>query len=172
MLFFPIDQKLLLQQKTNKNAATTKQKKHFSPSLYKYINNEKKRKSQHLIIQKRCSKSSSMVMDVKELDLSIGSVATKTGLQKVELSKDIQNKSNEANILIDYMRDISEQQSSASPQHRVMTTMNPSTKDRLKKNLETFSRYKNPKSVSSLTPQDPSASLLFVNPKLFVPVHT
>ena len=125
------------------------------------------------INQKRCSQSNSIVMDVKELDLSMGTNGTKTtGPKKLELSKDIQRKSNEANVLIDYMRDITEQQSNASPQHRVMTTMNPSTKDRLKKNLETFSRQKNPKSVSSLTPQDPSASLLFANPKLFVPVHT
>ena len=57
-----------------------------------------------------------MVMDGKELDLTVGSIATKTnGPKKVELSKDIQKKSNEASVLIDYMRDISEQQSIASP---------------------------------------------------------
>ena len=66
--------------------------------------------------QKRCSKNNSIVMDVKELDLSMGTNATKTtGPNKIELSRDIQRKSNEANVLIDYMRDISEQQSSASP---------------------------------------------------------
>ena len=39
---------------------------------------------------KRSSKSSSMFVDVKETDMSMGSVATKTtGNKKIELSKDI-----------------------------------------------------------------------------------
>ena len=71
-------------------------------------------------------------------------------MRKKNMLRDIKKKSTEATVLIDYMWDISEAKINPgykdkhifSNKNRVMTTMSPSTKDRLKKNLETFSSDK------------------------------